>query len=258
MDERHQLHQTTMRFESELARVLGGNFANMPRPLEQLLDAIDCEPLLSAHLAACQDLLPQGFDAVAEAERVSADPAGTFGPLAEDDSIAAAQAYLIMRELVVRRTKFHDEIFSGYGGGTQSLQERFAAFMDEVVMRLVGNARAHLAERAAELGVTVDETTPRDIAQEQEPIPSPTGVRAAAPTSDQLKDMILDLRKAAADLPEEDREDALLQLDALQDELFCEHPKERVVRVLLRTLRALGGSARFDSALGQLAEVLGA
>ena len=115
MDERQNMRQSIVRFRSEMDRVLGAPFVNLPASLERLLDALECEPPVSAYLADCTaNHLPASFDAASELVRVAADEMATFGPFPADEQSASAEAYLILQELAQRRVRFHDPLFKGY------------------------------------------------------------------------------------------------------------------------------------------------
>ena len=125
LDERKRLQQTALRFGSEVERIVGSNFIDMPAPLERLLDALDSEPLISAYVSDCVDKhLPTGFDATAEVDRVADESSGVFGPFSEDHRGASAERYLIVSELVERGTKFRSPVFHGYGHGPSACRTK--------------------------------------------------------------------------------------------------------------------------------------
>ena len=256
LSEAEQLRQTKMRFESELERSLGADFASMPRPLTQLIDAIECEPPLAAHFArAVDELVPSEFDAIREVERVTAEANAVFGPFEADQTSAAAQAYLIVKELVNRRTKLHDPVFTGYEDTDQNPYGRFSSFVDGVVMPMVNEAQRHLSSLMepyeAELAAGKQAGTAGESAA------SEVGAQDDAPSrEEQVKAAMADLRATAYNLPAQDCGDALMQIDALQDELLCDEPKPRVVRVLIRTLRSFDGGTAYKVALDRLSASL--
>ncbi len=244
LDERQRLQQTALRFGSETERVMGSNFIDMPAPLERLLDALDSEPLISAYISDCVDNhLPAGFDAVAEVDRVTDESSAIFGPFSEDPRGASAERYLIVSELVERRTKFHSPVFHGYGQGSGRLQDQAQHFMDETVVALIADVNAYLQAMAGALGLD-GLRAPKDDAADDAP------TDATGP--ERLDSLLRELESSARELPLGLREDALLQVEALSDELACETPKRSVVRVVLLGLKSTEAGARFAMIVEQL------
>lgn len=242
MGAKEQLQQTIMRFELEVERVRAASFVDMPRPLVLLVDAIESEPIVSAFIATChEERLGSTFDAAAEVDRVETEDAQVFGPL-EAGETGAAQAFAIVRELVARRTRFSSGVFSGYGSPQGRLAERADAFAEELIEPLIACVQEHLAALAQEAGLSdAGDVGPEEAATSE-----------ACGQADSLDAELRGLERAAGMLPTDVREDALMQLEALSEELACDRPKPRVVRVLLRGLRLLGAGAAFDAAVGQL------
>ena len=248
LDEQQILYKSLLRFGSEMERVLGAPFVNLPASLERLLDALECEPPVSAYLNDCTDNhLPADFDARSEFERVAADETATFGPFPTDAQAASAEAYLILQELSHRRIKFHDRLFVGYATEPASPAERFDVFRNEVILMLTGNVEAHLAQLSQELGVKGP--APKASEEPETSVEPPVTIGFS---EERLQTLLTEMNDAASSLDGEDREDALLQLEALRDELCGSHPKKSVVKVLLRVLKAIGGDARYVTALAQL------
>lgn len=244
LDERQRLKQTALRFGSEVERIVGSNFLDMPAPLERLLDALDSEPLISAYVSDCMDRhLPAGFDASAEVDRVTDDDAAVFGPFSEDHRGASAQRYLIANELVERQTKFHSPVFHGYGQGSDRLQDQAQGFMDEMVLALIADVNAYLQATADELGLEGLSASKGGTADEQ---------RSEAAGPDRLHALLRELESSARDLPVGMREDALMQVEALADELSCEAPKRSVARVLMLGLKATDAGSRFAALVEHL------
>ena len=248
MDERQRLRQTSRRFGSEVERVVDGNFIDMPAPLVRLVDALDSEPVISAYVTDCVERhLPEGFDERAEADRVTDGPDATFGPFADDHRAATAQRYLIVSELARRGTKYHSPVFHGYGRGSERLQDMAHSFMDEVVVELISDVNAHLAAMARELGLeSLTEAPEPETAQDG------TGTPEVEASPERLAALLREVESSAEALGADEREDALLQLEALTDELASEEPKRSVVRVLLRALGMMAADARFSVAVEQL------
>jgi len=221
LDEQQILYKSLLRFESEMSRVLDAPFVNLPASLERLLDALECEPPVSAYLNDCTDNhLPADFDARTEFERVAADETATFGPFPTDPRAASAEAYLILQELSHRRIKVHDRLFVGYTTEPASPAERFDVFRNEVILMLTGNVKAHLAQLSQELGV--ERPTTKAPEKPKASAEQPTVV---AFSEEQLQTLLAEMNDAASSLVGEDREDALLQLEALRDELCGSQPK---------------------------------
>ena len=254
MDEWRQLRQATLRFESEVERVIDGNWVTMPMPLVILVDALESEPVLRAHLETCVATLgPDAFDAEAEIDRVAENAGSSFGPYAADDPSDLARAFLLVHTLAARGCKYDDPLFAGYGPTAPRHQERFARFVADVVDPLIVGARAELAHRRAALGPCPYEEVDETAGNDDEPPCEPT---AAKPTSEQLSAMVGTLEAAVVTLPTGDQPDVRLQLEALRDELTCAQPKPRVAMALLRVLRMLGNSAEFLQALKPLEDAV--
>ncbi len=251
MDDRQSLRQTIVRFRSEVGRVLDGTFLNMPVPLERLLDALDCEPAISAYIGECTGThLPEDFDAALEVDRVSRAADAVFGPYPTDVRAATGEVYLIVQELATRGAKCHDDVFQGYGFGSSRMSDIAHNFTEDVMVRLIDNVSEHLAQRASELGMG-DEPTDGQ-AKATEVTPSDTG---DAPLKS-LDELLGQLMGAIAQLPGDVREDATLQAEALADELAEPNPKRRVVSVLLRGLRMMDGDRKATDAIDQLEDRL--
>lgn len=244
MDERQRLQQTAFRFGSEVERIEASNFIDMPAPLERLLDALDSEPLISAYVTDCVDhYLPADFDATAEVDRVTDEATAVFGPFSEDHRGASAERYLIVSELVERGTKFHSPVFHGYGQSSGRLPDQAQDFMDDMVFALIADVNAYLQGMAAALGLESHNATRDEAAND-------TQGGAAGP--ERLDSLLRGLENSARELPLGLREDALLQVEALTDELSCEAPKRSVVRVLMLGLKATDAGAHFTMAVEQL------
>ncbi len=243
LDERKRLQQTALRFGSEVERIVGSNFIDMPAPLERLLDALDSEPLISAYVNDCVDKhLPTGFDATAEVDRVTDESSGVFGPFSEDHRGASAERYLIVSELVERGTKFRSPVFHGYGHGSGRLQDQAEHFMDEMVIALIDDVNAHLQAMADALGLN-DLLDTQDAADD---------AQADIVGPERIDYLLRELESSVRELPLDLREDALLQVEALSDELACEEPKRSVVRVVLLGLKSTDAGAHFAMAVEQL------
>ena len=228
--ERHQLQQTSKRYHSELDRILEGTFTDLPLPFNRIIDAIDCEPPLATYIATCTDKLPATFDIEKLVDEVLDEDDRAFGPLSPDHDVATAEAYLIVRELAARRTKFHSPAFSGYDDGTGKLGVRFAGFKAEVLMPLIESVTEHLDQLMEGLGPEEED----------------------APDFD--RDAVLsDLLAAVAALPEEQQAYAQLQVEALTSELGQPEPNGRLVDVLIRSLQLIGSP---DGALASAATCL--
>lgn len=252
MDDWQVLRRASQRFESEVARVVEGNWVSMPMPLIILVDALESEPILRAHLESCtEELEATGFDAEATIDRVAEAPGTSFGPFAPDNPLDLARAYLLAQTLSARGYRFDDSLFAAYGPETPRHQERFERFVADVVMPLIDGARIELERRREALGpcpYELDEVLDED-----------TRVEEAAPvnvTPELLSSLLDALDASVATLPAADQQDVALQLEALRDELSCEQPKPRVAAALLRVLRMLGGSAEFLQALAPLEQAV--
>ena len=239
MSEKDRIRQTTARFHSEMERVLDGTFVNMPAPLVRLLDAIDCEPIISAYVESClQGDALADFDATAEVERVREEPDGTFGPFPDEVEGSVAMGYLVVQELVDQGVKFHDPVFAGYGHGSEKLQDQARHFEQDVMARLIGHVQDYLATQAAELGIEEDA---QDAPAEERPT---------------VAGLLRQIEDAAQELPAKDREDVLFQVEALSDELASENPKRSVVRVLVRGLQGIVATTQLSQARDLLVERL--
>lgn len=246
MDERQRLRQTITRFRSEVERVLDATFVDMPVPLLRLLDALDCEPVISAYLAECTGThLPAGFDATGEVDRVSQTDGATFGPYPADARAMTGEVYLIVQELAARGPKCHDAVFQGYGQGTSQMSAIARNFTEDVMVRLIDSVSDHLSQQAARLGIDDTEGSP------DAPAPAtPAGTTGDTPQSP--GDLLDRLAAAISQLSDDTRADARLQAEALADELAEPSPKRSVVGVLLRGLRLLGDSPAATDAIDQL------
>ena len=252
-DEREQLRRTLLRFSSEIDRITAGSWVDMPTPLVRLVDALESEPLISAHLDACLlTLAPESFDAADEVDRVLAEHEAAFGPFEPDSPASTAQTYLIVSELARRGLKFEDPLFAEYGLPKPRLQDRFACFVDDVVTPLIDSVNAHLEQMAEALGPDPCEPTQSSGTSAA----SAEGTVSHEVTREQMEALLNQVRAATATLVPADREDALAQLDALSDELLCPEPKERVARVLVRVLGAIASKGAFAEALARLDDAL--
>lgn len=253
--EHEQLRQTTKRFTSEIDRIMGGNWVDMPLQLVRLIDALECEPVICTHLETCEAALAgASFDAASEVERVLAQDEALFGPFEVGCPADTAQAFLIVRELAERGVKFDDPLFAGYGPAQPRHQDRFARFVSDVVSPLVASVTQQLSQMREALGP--DPFGEPDAPAESESPESATPAEPEVVTRERIEELLQHLREATASLVPEDRDDALLQIEALADEALCPEPKERVVSVLLRVLGAIGGKGPFAQALERLEEAL--
>lgn len=250
MDEWQLLRQTALRFESEVERVVNGNWVSMPMPLVILIDALESEPVLRSHLDECVTALePDGFDAEVDLDRVAEVAGSRLGPFEADDRLDFARAYLLTRALVERGCKYDDPLFASYGPDAPRHQEHFDRFVADVVTPLIEGALAELARRREALGPCpyeeeVDASDPTEPQAEEMP--------AKEVTPELLASLVDALEASVASLPARDQQDVRLQIEALRDELFCAQPKQRVATALIRVLRMLGGSAEFIQALDPL------
>lgn len=238
-------------------RVLKADYLTYASELKKFISFIESKPLIADYIMSCGE--PE-YDVKTEVEEVANSYGNLIFSLGETAEKEVANIYTVIKYLAQNNYNGRSYLYYGYSS-SKNFQDKVNGFGEKFIRILITHIEGYLSTLAIKMGYDENATIQLNIdngnfQNSQFNLATTGGIVNATQNNNsllELDELIEKVRSTAKDMSEEDLEtvnDCMEVIETLKDS----SPKKGIIRVALKTLKGIAGTAEFLAAVAEIVQ----
>lgn len=251
---RKDLRKIQYDFNSISNRLLQANFNDYTDVLKKFIVYMEGTPIIADYISQCGEC---DFDLESEVQNVASSYGRKVFITGDTEQEEVRNVYAVLKYAANKNMEIYYGIAFGYSTSNK-FQDKIKGFNERFVMILIRHIERYLTKVGIDMGVdekVVYNVTVHDgqaiIAMEGSTVSATNTIGVPWGNLDKLLDAV---RQASQTLSLEEQEEVTESLEVIETEAKSEKPKKSMLRMALKSLKAIKGATEFAAAVGAVAE----